>query len=180
MKNRLVSCCFALMLTGCSIQGDQSDSPSVSLMRSHCDDLGYCYQVPSVLQSAIGEEDVTVFSTNSDSTELEDRYRIQPYHRLSSSCFPSLAGASQTTVLAEAGAKAEWGLVDFWDIYDSGQGWIDYDGEPPVCRSSDSPSGASYAFCSEKEEKTVVICVTQQTNNAALAKDIFETFRWTE
>lgn len=37
-----------------------------------------------------------------------------------------------------------------------------------------------YGFCSEKDGKTVVICISQMTDDPDLAKQIFETFRWTD
>ncbi|MDD4319841.1 MAG: hypothetical protein PHW10_05990 [Candidatus Peribacteraceae bacterium] len=48
----------------------------------------------------------------------------------------------------------------------------------PYCRPFDG--GAGYALCSEKDGKTVLICVTQVIDNPDLAKQIFETFRWTD
>jgi hypothetical protein len=39
---------------------------------------------------------------------------------------------------------------------------------------------AVYALCSEKDGKTVVICISQMTDNREQAKEIFETFRWTQ
>ncbi len=39
---------------------------------------------------------------------------------------------------------------------------------------------SAYALCSEKDGKTVVICVSQVTDDPDLARSIFETFRWTE
>ncbi len=37
-----------------------------------------------------------------------------------------------------------------------------------------------YAFCSQKDSKTVVICFSQMTDNPELAEEIFKTFRWRE
>jgi hypothetical protein len=39
---------------------------------------------------------------------------------------------------------------------------------------------SAYALCSEKNGKTIVICVSQVTDNPDFAKQIFETFRWTD
>ncbi len=38
----------------------------------------------------------------------------------------------------------------------------------------------AYALCSHKDGKTVVICISQMTQNEPLAKQIFDTFRWTK
>jgi hypothetical protein len=39
---------------------------------------------------------------------------------------------------------------------------------------------SAYAFCAEKDGKAVAICIQQMTDNEAMAKEIFETFRWTD
>jgi hypothetical protein len=39
---------------------------------------------------------------------------------------------------------------------------------------------AAYALCSEKDGKTVVICISQMQDDPKLAQEIFETFRWVE
>jgi len=38
---------------------------------------------------------------------------------------------------------------------------------------------SAYAFCAERDGKAVAICVQQMTDDEALAKQIFESFRWT-
>lgn len=87
-------------------------------------------------------------------------------------CTPSLTGVSQSTSLPNTGEKTEWGKVDFFDIYG-----MDYDPESePKCRPP--VDGAAYVLCSEKDGKTVLICISQATDNPALAEEIFKTFRW--
>lgn len=36
----------------------------------------------------------------------------------------------------------------------------------------------AYVLCSEKGEKTVLICISQMTDNPQLAEEIFSTFKW--
>jgi hypothetical protein len=99
-------------------------------------------------------------------------------------CSPSLTGTSQTEPLASANGKAEWGKVVLLNAYDA---YID-----AICRPSTAgctqreifegsckTTGGAYALCSEKDGKTVVICISQMTDNPKQAKEIFETFRWT-
>ncbi len=38
----------------------------------------------------------------------------------------------------------------------------------------------TYALCSEHNGKTVVICLSQATDDSKIAEEIFSTFRWTE
>jgi hypothetical protein len=47
-------------------------------------------------------------------------------------------------------------------------------------RTGDAEYGSAYALCSGKDGKTVVICISQVTDNPDLARRIFETFRWTD
>lgn len=70
----------------------------------------------------------------------------------------------------------QWGKVDFFEIYG-----MDYElNKEPLCHPKSGKDGAAYALCSEKDGKTVLICVSQVTDNPELARQIFETFRWTE
>jgi hypothetical protein len=39
---------------------------------------------------------------------------------------------------------------------------------------------SAYALCSEHNGKTVVICLSQATDDPKMAEEIFSTFRWTE
>ncbi len=39
---------------------------------------------------------------------------------------------------------------------------------------------SAYALCSERDGKTVVICLSQMTDDPKMAEEIFSTFRWTE
>lgn len=49
-------------------------------------------------------------------------------------------------------------------------------GQEPICRPSSG--GTSYVFCAEQDNKTIMICIDQQTDNPKLAEEIFNTFRW--
>ena len=106
-----------------------------------------------------------------------DAYDVLLYGKRSSPCVPSLTGTSQVTSVPNANEKAEWGSVDIWKSLER-NGWDPpYDPQNVVC----TPATKNvYAFCSEKDGKTVVICINQMTDNPALAKEIFETFRWTK
>lgn len=99
------------------------------------------------------------------------------FYPLPSHCSPSTTGASKRSTLTTT--TGEWGRVDFYD----GSDWI-YAPEPfPVCtppRPQPNSKPTAYAFCSQKEEKTVLICISQMTDNPKLAEEIFSTFRWTK
>jgi len=51
---------------------------------------------------------------------------------------------------------------------------------PLVCMPVNRTIVNSYAFCSERDSKQVVICISQVTDNPELAEEIFKTFRWRE
>jgi len=102
------------------------------------------------------------------------------YHP-NSSCSPRLTGTSQTTEIPNTNGKTYWGRMDVWDNTD-GEG-VEFPSywKEVICPYNEPSSGIqTYALCSEKNNRTVVICMTQQTDNPSLAKQIFETFRWTD
>lgn len=39
---------------------------------------------------------------------------------------------------------------------------------------------SAYAFCAEKDGKAVAICIQQMTDDEDMAREIFESFRWTD
>jgi hypothetical protein len=64
--------------------------------------------------------------------------------------------------------------VSFWDGR-AQEGWeYPYPPEGVLCK------GAKYALCADKGDKTVVICISQMKEDPEMAKEIFESFRWTE
>lgn len=94
----------------------------------------------------------------------------------SSNCSPQLTGASITQSISK---DSSWGKVDFFEQYAGESGTIDYEGMRPFC-AGPSESPHRYALCSQKNGKTVVICIEQMTDNPDLAEEIFSTFRWTK
>lgn len=93
-------------------------------------------------------------------------------------CSQIILGTSKTTSIVNANGTAIWGRVDFFDNEKLGD--FHTEEEKPICRPSTAKQGAGYALCSEKNGKTVLICISQETDNPTLAKQIFETFRWTK
>lgn len=97
-------------------------------------------------------------------------------------------GIQVPLTLDVGGGTAEWGRVDFWDTWGS-EGGVPMD-QLPACEPLqvkdhlslplDTTTNVVYAFCSEKDEKAVIICIQQATNNPALAEEIFRSFRWLE
>ena len=108
----------------------------------------------------------------------KDSY-VDLYH-LDSNCSPTTLGVSKPKDVSAADTKTLWGKVDFWKIYGGAQGYIDYDGPHPLCHEGNSENGAAYAFCSEKDGKTVLICISQVSDNPNIANQIFDSFKWTK
>ena len=112
-------------------------------------------------------------------------FTIQIHKPSSISCSPSITGASRTSPLETTPGKTNWGRVDAYDTPES------LDREPVLCsppkvswlidaEGNAKLESSAYALCSEKDGKTVVICIGQMTDNPEMAKQIFETFRWVE
>lgn len=104
---------------------------------------------------------------------------IEFYNSEISTCTPFLTGASTMIELPDANGFAVWGRMDFFKMYSGEGGIIDHEGERPLC-AQPSSSENRYAFCSEKNGKTIVICIEQSTDDSKLAEEIFQTFRWIE
>ncbi len=106
-------------------------------------------------------------------------------YNLPSECSSSITGISKPEKFVGIAGKTEWGRVDAWDIpmeqpYPNALcqpleiAYQLQDNAPSI------PLHAAYAFCSEYKGKTVVLCVSQMTDNPKMAEEIFKTFKWTE
>lgn len=102
---------------------------------------------------------------------------IDLYYPINSHCTSTLTGASQVNPISNT--NGAWGKVDFFKQFTSEGGMIDYEGERPLC-AQPGPTTFRYVFCSQRGERTVVVCINQMTDNPALAEQIFSTFRWTK
>ena len=105
-------------------------------------------------------------------------------------CDSSFTGVSQTWSLSDTNGNTSWGKVDAFDTPNP-----DFPPgtqprcRPPILKWNYDPSkggvlrlsnDAAYALCSEKDGKTVLICISQMTDNPELAEEIFKTFKWRE
>ena len=161
--------CF-LIFTSCTKQSS-TNSKSVVKLNQYKSDV-YHYSIEAPLNFEIGKHAVQgiikgpgFYSPDGTNVDIyEDSFP----------CSPELTGASETTKLTTANGMAEWGRVNIFD-----SGGMDF---PPDFKDLCRPPvyGSAYVFCSEKEEKTVVVCISQVKDDAELAKKIFETFKWTK
>lgn len=193
MKAQISSMLAAILLIGCSdkVTHPQPYPPGWSEYRNTA--YGYSTGIPAeaFMPNKSPSADQIFFGnikllTNNIGTE----YDIYLYTGDNiSSCSTSITGASTTTLLSETRGDTIWGKVDAYDYPNPDfppdtqprcrppiLKW-DVDMVKGVTRLSDD---AAYVLCSEKDGKTVLICVSQVTDNPDLARKIFETFRWTE
>ncbi len=91
-------------------------------------------------------------------------------------CSPFFTGASVMAMLSAANGKAEWGRVDHFDNEKMGE--FETDDQKPICIPPTNKGAAGYALCTEKDGKTVLICISQIKDDPKMAQQIFETFRW--
>ena len=143
----------------------------------------------TIRPSASTSHQIADNDTNDNDLDEPQEYRIELWLKAEKACSPSVTGASQTAPLPDANGKAEWGRVDFYDsIFEKEKEGGDYiltkeGGDNIICTVPDTtgiPPPSVYAFCSQHDNKTVIICINQMTDNEKQAKEIFETFRWTD
>ena len=144
------------------------------------------------------ETDDTFFTKKYDSYTNEIVFNISNgsahlYHS-ALSCAPEVTGIGDENVLDDREAVSIWGKVNVgnksWDppYPDALCQYV----KPMDCTSEEYWGGGCqddigiYAFCSEKvgdpasaaDDKRVLICISQQTDDPKMAEEIFKTFRW--
>lgn len=186
---------FALLLTGCSIGSQSAPATHPKEGRPFREDaVGYELSLPDALSESgswteSGNSSSGPFFGSKLDTSIDPPFGQRAVsvkvHHLESACSPSLTGASQTEPLASANGKAEWGKIGLLNAYDA---YIDAVCRPftegctqrEIFEGTCETKGGAYALCSEKDGKTVVICISQMTDNPKQAQEVFETFRWTK
>ncbi len=175
-----------LLLGGCSFSAISSNSGCYSNMANYdviCDSKNhYTYYQPSWINSTDWQSRGITMDTYDFPLSIEEKKEWEKYGHnvpLNATCAAKTTGIFDSP-LSVTNTNSAWAKVDFFEKFDSrGQGWIDYGDPYPLCATLGSYE-ARYAFCSEKNGKTVVICISQMKDDPAMAKQIFETFRWTE
>lgn len=172
----------ALFLVGC---GMHSAIPEGQSYKGHT----FSFEYPLAVQYRYERSDGSVALATSKGRELAEDYFFSITDSISTptlplSCSPILTGTKDWTDIANIGDRTFWGKADIFE--DRGlEGWDPLAVEVPgyglvntmdvVCQG-DSPG--MYALCSEKNGKTVVICLSQMTDDPKMAEEIFNTFRW--
>lgn len=114
---------------------------------------------PILMDRKIDDYDISI-SAGTFSCSIE-RTAILPY---------------QIRMIKQIGLKTFWGPADTTII----QSKYDYVPEMGACRNiAKSAGGGAYGLCSTTSSgKSVLICISQMTDDPALAEQIFSTFRW--
>jgi hypothetical protein len=175
----------ALLMMGC--HSGTSFSGDSTIYHYQNKQIGYSLDVPkSALKSWKGSTPSDGADTGFATFPVLTDPKANDYSIIirtpTSKCSPTITGASEATPLPEDNSQTIWGKVDMFDHlnFESGDGAYG-PLRDVVCRKMpESGLAAVYALCSEKDGKTVVICISQMTDNREQAKEIFETFRWTQ
>ncbi len=171
---------FASLLAGCS-NGQPADASRPIIFSDTT--KNFSVEIPKNATNKYLRKDksaafATYLAPTTDYQLSDYLIEIYPPESIStlSACSPSKLGISQINALPSTSGKAEWGKVDYWDKLVKGEP-MDLD---VICTNYGIPHiPYIYGFCSEKDKRTVVICVNEMQDNPELAKQIFETFRWT-
>ena len=122
--------------------------------------------------------------SNGESSENSKYARIDIM--ISNSCSPLLTGSSTMSALPSERGKILWGQID-------GRTGKVHGTYPDALCKRPSPTNcprelwetadcddltSGYALCAEHDGKTVVVCISQMTDDRAMAEKIFSTFRW--
>lgn len=115
-------------------------------------------------------------SSGTTATDTKEDYFLE-ISELSIPCTPDLTAIipGQEKAVGNVGDNTFWGIADTSEIRRK----YDYFPLPNACSNlSKSAGGGGYALCSQKGERTALICLSQMTDDPALAEQIFSTFRW--
>lgn len=143
-------------------------------------------QIPGDMFKFENSETETAFSTNptNDPPKPSDFY-VNIYAPANLPCEPGYIGNSKVNKFEKDNEKSIWAKMEMLSTYDRPPSSLCAINAPD-CTQRELFEGtcktktATYAFCSVKEDKEVAICIQQMTDNQELAKQIFESFRWTD
>jgi hypothetical protein len=167
-----------IFIVGCESANQLTTTSSSSSASSHYSNF-FDIKIPEAVTHQYIRDDESVAYTTFEAPANEYKSNdyslvVYPPQSLPAdfACTESNIGVSKAENFTAINSKTILGKVTFTG-YDYPPNFI-------KCSSLYGDNAATYAFCSEKDEKRVVICVSQMTDNPTLAKEIFETFRWTE
>ncbi len=164
-----------IFVAGCSMQNQPIQSNSLSM-----DFRDMTIEIPSDFKESTirNNGSLTYWNYNELTAHRNPEDVLITLYKLSSPCSFAITGASQTTDILETGGKTVWGRVDWLDHGFGEVNWEKYPEEPKCRPAGANATGGGYALCSERNNKTILICISQFTKDENMAKSIFKTFKW--
>lgn len=95
-------------------------------------------------------------------------------------CSNALMGSSNTENFPGTGGDAIWGKVDIQSMMGVQSSNFVLCNAPKPVFDTEVNKPASYAVCSMKDGRAVVVCLEQVKDDQKIAKEIFETFKWAD
>ncbi len=178
---------FLFIITNIILSGCINANPEKIASNDQCDEnFEYCINFGNLMNNRkwtdnwSGLSGYTTDHTISNGFDANDsEYQRVDFSSKIDSCAHSIIGVSNPILEQETDKDYYmWGEVD-----EKNDGSF----PDPNCRvKSIYPEKnpyehmTAYAFCAQKGEKMVLVCVTQATKNQNQAEEIFSTFRWTD
>lgn len=176
--NRIIFCLTGFLVVGCTLD-NRIETDAL------CDSqFGYCVALTTTMMQRGWTDNWTGVSgqptahtvSNGLPPDDADYVRMDIYHTSPSPHCGNTGVLHPTLTIETNSERTFWGKVD--EVYSDGD-------LSPNCYTRSiygqaGPYSASYVLCSEKDGKTVFICMMQVQDNLALAEQIFSTFRWIE
>ncbi|MDP4008101.1 MAG: hypothetical protein Q8P68_02820 [Candidatus Peregrinibacteria bacterium] len=154
---------------------------------------GYCLSAEKTFwgigawQESVGMSGQVVEHLTSNDVSIDSQlFTSIEIHHSPPSCGATTTGVVDGTVVEGVGNYAIWGKVfeeEKAPFSTYGDALCDYPNVPECNKDADyqncmATNIGAYAFCSKQDEKRVVICISQQTDDPKMAEEIFKTFKW--
>lgn len=166
----------ALGLVACSnkLHSDPAVSGNNKMFQYTNEDVGYALSVPKEFSFRTDDDEGMYFGY--PESLPTGHFFIQIFDRPTDSkqltnCKGTEIGVYHP-IIDENGERVRmvWGKVDYHPL--------DPPEPHPLCQSAFGSTVGSYELCSIKDEKQVIICINQKTDNYEFAKKILDTFQW--
>ncbi len=176
---------FIALFPSCTPQKQNADHATSPSWITYQDPTNsFTFEYPMQLKYEIRRPDRSLVLTTNSAPVVQHSSKDY-FISISDSVSCKQMGVTKPEQINHTNALILQGKVDYFD----NSGYI-YEGSstntivcrPPLLQYKEdgTPEGSNsaYALCSEKDGKTVLICISQLTDNPQLAEEIFKTFRW--